>query len=44
MRIFIAALFCGGKELDAEGMPISWGMTEQVVVYDCWGILLCDKK
>ena len=35
---------CGDKELEIEGMPINWGMTEQVVVYECNGILLCYKN
>ena len=35
---------CSGKELEIEGMPSSWGMAKQVVVYDCDGILLYCKK
>ena len=42
-KIFIAALFCGGKELEIEGMSINWKMSEQVVVYECNGILLYYK-
>ena len=35
---------CGGQKLEMKGMPINWGMAEQVVVYECNGILLCYKK
>ena len=35
---------CGGQKLEIKGMPINWGMAEQVVVHVCKGILLCCKK
>ena len=43
-NIFIAALFVVAIKVEIEGMPINWGMTEQVVVYECNEILLCYKK
>ena len=36
--------FCGGKELEIEGMPINWEMAEQVVAYEDDGILWFHKK
>ena len=36
--------FCVGQELETEGMPINWGMAEQIVVYEYNGVLLCYKK
>ena len=30
--------FYSGQELEIEGMPINWGMAEQVVVYEWNGM------
>ena len=42
-KIFLAS-FCGVKELEIEAMSISWGMAEQIVVYDSDGIPLCYRE
>ena len=41
---YLCCSFCGNKELEIEGMSINWGVAEQVVVYECHGIILCYKK
>ena len=35
---------CGGQKLEIKGMPITWGMAKQAVIYECNGILLGYKK
>ena len=39
-NIYSRAL-CGGKKLENEGMPFDWGIAEQIVVSDGYGLLLC---
>ena len=43
-KIIYSSSLCGGLELEIKGMLINLGMTDQVVVFECNGILLCYKK
>ena len=42
-NIYSSSLW-GGQKLEIKGMSINWGMAEQIVVYECNGILLCYEK